>query len=354
MYAFLADVHLGVKLPNEDYLKSLNMFLGLIKEQKDFCKGIFVLGDLFDHRLSIDEAKFASLFIANLACNQCGYDGLNAPVYFIHGTYSHDLDQYDIFTPMLSKIPNIEIYHIKAVCGIKTKHGLNVLCIPHESGNIDYTQYLNEKWDMVVGHGVMASNTLNPCKSKEGIIHSAQQLGSISKLCVFGHYHGFTDFGNNTFYIGPWLRWQYGQDEERVFFFCDDNFKVYTRKNPFALEYKTIEIHNPEELREIISQNIDTPHRFKIESNEKDIDVYRGIILASKQNQNITFKLSEIESEVIEDKLDEDNEQSNNDASDTTRPIPDLDRYIKNKYKKDASKYLSEYESIINKEKKEL
>lgn len=349
MYAFLADVHLGVKLPDQDYLKSLNMFYGLIKQRKDFCKGIFVLGDLFDHRLTIEEAKFASMFIANLACNGCGYDGLNAPVYLLHGTYSHDLEQYDIFMPMLQKIPNTEVHYIKNLCGITTKHGLRVLCIPHEYGDIDYTTYLNDKWDLIIGHGVLASNTLNPCKTKEGIVHSAAQLGSISKLCVFGHYHGLTNFGNNTYYIGPWLRWQYGQDEERVFFFCDDNFKVFTRKNPIALEYKTIEIHDPEELRDIISQNIETPHRFKIEADQNNIEAYRGIILASKQNQNIKFQLSEIDTDSTNDKIEEEIEQSNNDAS---RPIPSLIEYIKEKYDKDASEQLSEYESIINKERK--
>lgn len=350
MYAFLADIHLGVKLPDEDFMKSLNMFYGLIKEHKEPCKGIFVLGDLFDHRLTIEEVKLASLFISNLVCNGVGFNNTNAPVYFIHGTYSHDLDQYKMFIPLLNKIPDAGYYYFDHVTVHTPFCGPKILIIPHESGDIDYTPYLEDTYDMILGHGVLASNTLNPCKTKEGIVHSAAQLGSISKLCVFGHYHGLTNFGNNTYYIGPWLRWQYGQDEERVFFFCDDDFNVITRKNPFALEYKTIEIHNPEELREIISQDINTPHRFKIEAKEEDIESYRGIILASKQNQNIKFQLSEIVSEPVDDKTVDEIEQTNNDAS---RPIPSLIEYIKSKYDMDATQQLSEYESIINKERKE-
>lgn len=350
MYAFLADVHLGVKLPDEDFLKSLNMFYGLIKEHKEPCKGIFVLGDLFDHKLNVEEARTASLFIANLVCNGVGFDDTNAPVYFIHGTYSHDLDQYKIFMPLIDKIPNIRYQYFDHVCAIKGYFNEKILIIPHESGNIDYTPYLEDTYDMILGHGILANDLLNPCKANNGIIHSATKLGEKSWLCVFGHYHGLTKFGNNVWYAGPWLRWKYGEDEERVFFFCDDNFKVFTRKNPFALEYKTIEIHDPEELREIISQNIETPHRFKIEANQNDIDIYRGIILASKQNQNIKFQLSEVvtDEEEIDDKSVDVVEHTDN----ASRPIPSLIDYIKEKYDKDASEKLIEYESIINKEDK--
>ncbi len=69
----------------------------------------------------------------------------------------------------------------------------------------------------------------------------------------------------------------------------------------------------------------------------------------SNRNQNIKFQLSEIDIDSTNDKIEEEIEQSNNDAS---RPIPSLIEYIKEKYDKDASEQLSEYESIINKERK--
>lgn len=348
MYGFIADLHL-MRLPEKDYMQSLNMFLGLIKEHKEPCKGIFVLGDLFDHKLNVEEARTASLFIANLVCNGVGFDNTNAPVYFIHGTYSHDLDQYKMFMPLIDKIPNIRYQYFDHVCSIKGYFDEKILIIPHESGDIDYTPYLEDTYDMILGHGVLTNDLLNPCKANTGIIHSATKLGEKSWLCVFGHYHGLTKFGNNVWYAGPWLRWKYGEDTERVFFFCDDNFKVFTRKNPFAMEYKTIEIHNPEELRDIISQDIQTPHRFKIEATPEDIDIYRGIILSTKQNQHIKYQLSEtITTDIGEDddKSDTPTEQTDN----VSRPIDSLIEYIFGKYDKDLSKQIREYEIQIKRE----
>jgi hypothetical protein len=343
----MADIHLGVKLPNEDYLKSLDMFLGLIKKHREPCHGIFVLGDLFEHRLSIEETRFASLFIVNLVCNQCGENNTNVPVYFIHGTYGHDIDQYEMFLPMLNKIQGTKVYYFKNVCSIVTEEGTRVLCIPHENGNIDYTPYFNEKYDMICGHGVIVSNTKNPCKTELGIIHSADKLGSISKLCVFGHFHGYTDFGNNVYYIGPWTRWKYGEDEKRVFFFCDDDFNIETVPNPFAMEFKTVEINTPDELREIISQKIETPYRFIINSNSSDMDAYRGIILSTRQNQNIKYKLSEI---IDEDKIVDKSEYEPEQTDNVSRPIPSLIEYIKQNYNVDVSDKLTEYENQIRKD----
>ena len=91
MIAFLSDIHLGTKLKKSDYLKSLDFFINKIKEHKEPCHCIFVCGDLFDHRLSIEDFRFASIFLLKLVCNECGRDGrTHVPVHFIHGTYSHD------------------------------------------------------------------------------------------------------------------------------------------------------------------------------------------------------------------------------------------------------------------------
>ena len=181
MYGFIADLHL-MRLPEKDYMQSLNMFRGLIKEHKEPCKGIFVLGDLFDHKLNIEEARTASLFIANLVCNGVGFDNTNAPVYFIHGTYSHDLDQYKMFIPLLNKIPDARYYYFDHVAVHNRIGGPKILIIPHESGDIDYAPYLEDTYDMILGHGVLTNELMNPCKANTGIIHSATKFGEISKL----------------------------------------------------------------------------------------------------------------------------------------------------------------------------
>ena len=351
MYAFMADIHIGVKLPKSQFMDSLHMFLETIKECKEPCHAIFVCGDLFDGRLSVEDAKFAMFFMVNLVCNFCGKNGMeHVPVYFIHGTDSHDQSQYEIFTQALDKLPNAKVWLINKACeGTIHGSGIKALFLPQEYTN-NYDELLNKKYDLIVGHGPMASQTKNPCKAANyEIIHSVEQLGSISKLCVFGHYHGYTDFGNGVYYTGPWLRWKYGEDEPRVFVFCDDNFKVFTKPNPIALEYETVEVHDPEELRVITSQECDHPRRFIIEAAPKDVETYRGIINTNRSDPNMTFKLTET--------ADEDDLQLTvDDVMDTqveaVAPVSLLDSYIKDKYGMDTHDQLAEYESQINKEDK--
>lgn len=352
MYAFLGDTHLGVKLPKEDFLKSLDRFLGLIKQHKEKCHAIFVCGDLFDHRMTVEEARFASLFILNLACNFCGRDGrTHVPVYFIHGTYTHDQEQYGIFLPILEKLDNVNVFYADQAVSIELMDGKKALLLPQEYGDVNYDKFFNQEYDIIVGHGPIASQTKSPCKSaKYEIIHSADLLGKISKICVFGHYHGFTDFGNNVFYTGPWLQWKYGEDEPKVFFFCNDNFEVETVPNEFAMEFKTIEIHDPEELREIISTEITTPHRFVIQSSKSDLETYRSIMNTSKTNPNIKCQLTEV---IDEDDLQLTVDEVVDAQMEAVQPVPALVTYIRDKYGIDATEKLAEYENQINKEKKE-
>lgn len=354
MYAFLADIHLGTKLSQIDYLKSLDKFLDIIKKHKEECHCIFVCGDLFDHKLSIDEARFASLFLLNLVCNNCGRNGrTHVPVHFVHGTYTHDYEQYEIYIPMLSKIDNVEIFYTKETCIGKLHNGKRVLYLPQIYGDFDYEPYLDidkEHYDIIVGHGPLSSKTKEPCKSTQyEIMHSSDKLGSISNICVFGHYHGYTDFGNNVYYAGPLLRWRYGEDEPRKFFICNDNFEVELFDNPFALEYKTIEIDNPEELREIISNNITTPHRFVIKTNNDDLKTYHAIMNTNKKNPNLKYQIiSEEKNNVTDDNI-KPLEVVSSDNTNSLGPIESLISYISDKYDIDTSKEIHEYDEKISK-----
>lgn len=350
MYAFIADTHLGVKLKKDDFMKSLDMFLGLIKKHKEECHAIIVAGDLFDHRLNVEETKFASYFILNLVMNGCGRNGrTHVPVYFVHGTYTHDQEQYDIFMPLLEKLNNVEVFYIDKACEFTMRDDVKVLFLPQEYGDVNYEKFFadDKHYDMIIGHGPIASNTKNPCKSaKYEVVHSAELLGKLSKLCVFGHYHGFTDFGNNVYYAGPWLQWKYGEDEKKVFFFCNDKYEVETVGNPFAMEFKTFDIRDPEQLRELLSGEIKTPHRFLIESTSSDMETYRGI-MNSVTNPNVKFQLTEI---VDEDDLQLTMDEVMDAQMEAAQPVPALITYIKDKYGVDATEKITEYETQIKKE----
>ena len=282
MYAFIADVHLGVNLKNEDFMKSLDMLLDIIRKHKEPCHCIFVCGDLFDHRLNIDEYKFATKFLLKLVCN-------HIPVHFIKGTDSHDCGQYDIFIPMLYKL-NGNVYYTKENNEYVNEVGHRILYLPQLYHDVNYDEIFSQSYDIIVGHGPMSSATMSPCKcANYEILQSADKLGSISKICVFGHYHGFTDFGNNVFYTGPLLRWQFGQPEKRVFTLCDDNFNMETYDNPYAIEYKKQSISDVESLRNQISQGITTPVRFIIDVNQDtNMEEYYAIMNLTKNNKNIS------------------------------------------------------------------
>lgn len=350
MYAFLQDIHIGAKYTNESLFKTLDMFLGLIKDHKETCDCIFVCGDLFEHKLTVDEAKTASLFLANLAYNGCGRNGFeNVPVHFVHGTYSHDREQYEMFLPIIEKIPNVDVFYTDEVCSGVLRNGATVLYLPQiYDTKIDYNELLSHKYDIIVGHGPISSETKNPCQAKEyETVLPVEKLGEASNICVFGHYHGYTDFGNNVYYGGPWLRWKYGEDEPRKFVFCTSDYKIETVPIPYALEYKTINIENIEQLREHISQNITTPHRFNIAIDDTNIEEYHAIMNINKNNPNISYKVSYLKTEEEAD----DTLKSEYTVSSMDEPIPVLITYIQDKYGTDTSEEIHEYESrIINKD----
>ena len=351
MIAFLSDVHLGTKLKQMDYLKSLDMFLQLIKDHKEPCHAIMVCGDLFDHRLNIDECKFATVFLLNLVCNFCGRNSkTHVPVHFIHGTASHDNDQYDIFLPMLSKIDNVEVFYTKETCTKTLNNGMTVLYLPQIYGDFDYSPYLqNQHYNIIVGHGPMSSTNKTPCRSAQyEIMHSADQLGKISDICVFGHYHGYTDFGNHVFYNGSMLRWMYGEDETKRFIFCTDDYKLETVDNPFALVYKTIEVSDPEQLRQVISEDIQTPPRFIINTKEQDLQTYHSIMSTYKKNTNLTFQIQTKEDEIIQEENSPEEPQYTD--SSTADPIQSLITYIEDKYSMDVHAEIKEYENKIRKD----
>lgn len=351
MYAFIGDLHLGAKLPQMDYFRSLENFLQIIKHHSEECHCIFVVGDLFDRKLSVEECKFAAAFIVNLVCNGCGRNGKkHVPVHFIHGTFTHDNEQYEIFMPLLERLSDVEVLYTKRACGVVLENGVSVLYLPQEYGDVEYGKTFEGKYDIIVGHGPVSSLTKAPCKSTEyEILHSAEKLGEISKICVFGHYHGYTDFGNNVYYTGPWLRWKYGEDEERVFFFCDDEFNVFTVKNDIALKFETFHVYSPEELRIAVSKKIDHPERFIIHCNSGDLEEYHAIMNAYKKNQFIKYQI------ISEHKNEEESIDlvENVTSHPIVEPVPALIEYVKDKYQIDVTEEIQDYESRINKDKKE-
>jgi len=126
---------------------------------------------------------------------------------------------------------------------------------------------------------------------------------------------------------------------------CDKDFKVTTVKNPFAKEFRTIEIHNPEELRDVIAQDIKTPHRFIIHSDNSDLQTYHEIMNVNKQNTNLSYKM------VTEEPIGESDKVELPETTSTiVEPIEGLLIFINEKYNVDVEKEVREYEDKIKKE----
>lgn len=348
MYGFLTDFHIGTKLPKEDYMNSLDFFIKHMKESNEPCRAIFVCGDFFDHILNVSDYSFAALMLLRLCNNKLDH-GRNIPVHFIHGTYSHDNDQYLIFLSLLKKInPGVEYYKEPAVSLI---NDTRILYLPqiYNTDPDEITYLKNGEFDIIVGHGVISSSTNAPCKSKDNdIIYPTELLSSKSKICVFGHYHDYTEFDGNTFYGGAPLRWMYGENVQKGFLYCNDDFQPEFVPNPYAKEFVTVKINSVDELRNYLSSNIQNPHRFIITVNsDKELADYKSIFSINKNNTNISFKV------ILNMKVEKDKEECDISVSHNANPIADLKEFIKVKFKKDASNQIDNYVNTINKDIKE-
>lgn len=348
MFGFLTDFHIGTKLSKSAYMKSLDFFIDHMKKSDEPCKMIFVCGDFFDHVLNISDYTFAAAMLLKL-CNNGLNHGKNVPVHFIHGTYSHDNDQLMIFLPLLKKInPGVEYFKQP---DFKMTNGIKVLYLP-QIYNVEppMAYFENVKYDIIVGHGVISSANNSPCKSKDNdVIYPTELLSSLSNICVFGHYHDYTEFDGNVFYGGAPLRWMYGENVQKGFLYCNDKFEPEFVPNPYAKDFTVVKINSPDELRKYLSSNIENPHRFVISINsEKELAEYKSIIDINKNNTNISFKISL--------NMKQDKQEENRDIVMTTHnanPILELKDFIKSRFNKDTSELIDKYVNIINKDSKE-
>ena len=146
------------------------------------------------------------------------------------------------------------------------------------------------------------------------------------------------------------LRWMYGEDEQKVFFLCSDNFEVETIPNEFALEYKTVEIDSPEKLRSELSKEINNPHRFIITPNDNtELTEYNAIMNAYKKNPNLKYRVMQCN----DNNNDDDNKIVDEriiSSNTIVEPIPALLSYIKEKYDADVTEEIKDYENKINRD----
>jgi DNA repair exonuclease SbcCD nuclease subunit len=214
--AAIADIHFGANFTQTIWLSQAlkKYFINTLLESPP---DILVLGgDLFDKKLSVNsqEAVFCNEFILSL-------NNLFPNTYklLIKGTRFHDLDQLNIFKPLVG-----EYFRIYEKVSIEYILGMKLLIIPEEyyASKSVYDPYLKtqEPYDFVFFHGLFshvgnyakASNINKICFSWEDF------KDNVYGKVVGGHIHKRISY-KNIEYINSFDRWGHGEEEDKGYLY---------------------------------------------------------------------------------------------------------------------------------------
>lgn len=358
----LADIHIGsIKDINYVY----NVTTDIIDKEIAYNKTdlVVILGDYF-HRLFKVNEDFVSLAINIMTHLIRTCKKSKTKIRIVYGTESHEMNQYKLFNYHITS-SNIDL-KIFDTCTEETIDGCNILYVPEEYIDDKHkfyknTLYSNKKYDYIFGHGIIEdgmpkivsiSNENNKNKEKHVPIFKSGELGNKCKLCIFGHYHSFTEM-KNVYYLGSLFRDSFGEEETKGYGIIeDDKFafienkdayvyktyefdptsKIYSSTEDIVNEVKRIKEENKElftgdklgKIRLVFKTPIDLDSSFK--DNLKDILIEeKCIVPLIKEN---THELSEELKDDIEDEYDF--------IIDPSLPIIDkIHRYIKKEYEVD-------------------
>ena len=149
----IADIHFGALLFERLY-NELELFLDFIeKKSLDF---IVILGDWFDKKINLNskDAKYSTVFFERI-CQICIDNDIKLRI--IQGTESHDNSQLEVLE-ILAKNKPVDFKVFYEVEEEELFPDFNVLYVPEEYINsIDekYGKYMNKKYDMIFGHGMI-------------------------------------------------------------------------------------------------------------------------------------------------------------------------------------------------------
>lgn len=273
----IADLHIGA-IKDGNYIYNVTTDIFEKELVVKHCDMVVFLGDYFDKlfRANDENVALAINIMTNLV-NICKQRKIK--IRMITGTESHDMHQYTLFNYHLSS-KDIDMRVINTVTE-ETIAGCKILYVPEEYMNDKHefykdTIYSGKKYDYIFGHGVIAegmpmvnrSSSEKASSEKKVPIFRSGALSSISKVTLFGHYHCYTDMGDNCYYVGSLFRWCFGEDITKGYMIID-NDKVEFIENEAAYEYKTYSYDADDKIFEGI-ENIDAELK-RIHSENGDI-----------------------------------------------------------------------------------
>ena len=252
----IADIHFGA-LPVERLYNELEIFLDFIeKKSLDF---IVILGDWFDKKINLNskDAKYSTVFFERI-CQICIDNDIKLRI--IQGTESHDNSQLEVLE-ILAKNKPVDFKVFYEVEEEELFPDFNVLYVPEEYINsIDekYGKYMNKKYDMIFGHGMIQEVKFAALiQSSETTMKKAPIFKSkmLCDMCYgpifFGHIHTKDIFNDRLYYVGSYSRWKFGEEEDKGFYYIkyeNDTKKIEAKfiVNNKEKKYDTIEIYEKE------------------------------------------------------------------------------------------------------------
>ena len=262
----ISDIHFGALKPLDLYNQLKESFLDYI-EKLAIIDFIVITGDLFDSRISLnsDHAKVAIQFIKRIIeiCRN-----KNTKIRIIKGTESHDNKQLDILDIFYNN-NDIDFKIINTVSDEYLFDNFKVLYIPEEyMENKDeyYSNYFNNTYDMIFGHGLVndvmfiASKQESEITMSKAPVFKTENLINICKGPIFfGHIHTPQIIKKKFYYVGSFSRWSFGEEEDKGFYLVsyvpgNGKYKTEFIKNKLAKTYNTVRI---DESSPLFNENVD-------------------------------------------------------------------------------------------------
>jgi DNA repair exonuclease SbcCD nuclease subunit len=248
--AAIADIHFGANFTQTIGLSNAlkNNFINkLNKSPPDI---IVIGGDLFDKKLSVNstEAVLCNDFIISLhSIFPTTY------ILLIKGTRAHDLDQLNLFKPLVN-----EYFRIYEKVTIEYILGMKLLIIPEEyyPSKSVYKPYIevSEPYDFVFFHGLFshagsyakASNTNKICFSWEDF------KDNVYGKVIGGHIHKRLSY-KNIEYINSFDRWIHGEEEDKGYLYI-----IYDNKKKKIISIDYIINHDAHKYITLLYKNLYT------------------------------------------------------------------------------------------------
>jgi DNA repair exonuclease SbcCD nuclease subunit len=294
----LADIHVG-SIKDTSYV--YDVITDIFEKEIIFKKTdlVVICGDYF-HRLFKVNEEFVSLSINIMSYLIRACKRNNTKIRIVYGTESHEMNQYRLFNyHMTSERIDMKVYDTVTEEVINGEH---FLFIPEEymtDKHEFYKKYFNKHYEYIFGHGIIeegmpmvVSYSNSKPDEKQVPRFKSNELSDISDLCIFGHYHCYTDLGNNIYYLGSLFRDSFGEEQAKGYGIIEDGKFTFV-ENTKAYVYKTYEFDPSSEIYQS-SDNI-LKEINKIKSENKDIfnGDHRGkirIIFKTPENVDTSFR----------------------------------------------------------------